>query len=113
MITVTGKLTHGIELDGALHIDFEIRQATIRDTINAIDKRNAAGENTDSYLVLKMYEAAEQLTKLGDLPKGKITAELLFSLPDDDIEPLLAALEDVKKKPKPMNETLSESPMLK
>ena len=100
-ITVTGKLLNGIEIDGALHQDFVMREATIRDAINAIDKRSAAGEGLNSYLTLQMYQAAEQLQSLGDFPKDKITAELLFGLPEDDIAPLLDALEAVKKKPKP------------
>lgn len=95
-----GELTVGIEIDGVTHSRFEMREATIRDSINAIDKRNTAGEDAGSYLTLQMYQAAEQLESLGDLSKDKITAELLLSLPEDDIEPLLNALEEVKKKPK-------------
>lgn len=94
-------LINGVEIDAVLHQTFEMREATIRDAINAIDKRNAAGEGLTSYLTLQMYQAAEQLVSLGDLPKDQITAALLLSLPEDDIAPLLDALEAVKKKPKP------------
>lgn len=97
---VKGKLSNGIEIDGVLHQDFAMREATIRDAITAIDKRNAAGEDASSYLILQMYQAAEQLEILGDLPQEKITAALLLSLPEDDIAPLLDALEALKKKPK-------------
>lgn len=97
---VTGKLINGIEIDGVLHQDFVMREATIRDAINAIDKRLASGQGLDSYLTLQVYQAVEQLESLGTLPKDKITAELLFSLPEDDFAPLLDALDALKKKPK-------------
>ncbi len=98
MITVKGKLLHGVAVDGATHVDFEMREAKIRDVILASDKLINAGEDATSNLVARIYTAAEQLEKLGDLPKEQITGELLMNLSEDDIFPLIDAQDDLKKK---------------
>ena len=95
-----GKLIHGITIDDETHTEFVMREATIRDAINAIDKRNASGQGLESYLTLQLYQAAEQLESLGTLSADKIDAELLMNLNEDDFAPLLEALDNVKKKPR-------------
>ena len=100
MASIKGNLVVGIEVDGAQHKSFEMRDPMIRDAINAIDKALAEEENTNSALTIRIYKAAEQLVSLGDLPKEKITGKLLMSLPEDDIEPLLEAQDELEKKRK-------------
>lgn len=100
MATVKGHLTVGVEVDGVTHTEFEMRDATIRSAVNAIDKANAAGENLSSYVTVRMYKAAEQLVSLGTLPADKINADLLMELDEVDIEPLLAAQDELEKKRK-------------
>jgi len=100
MATVKGKLIVGVEVDGITHVDFEMRDATIRSAANAIDKANAAGENLSSYITMRMYKAAEQLVSLGTLPADKINAELLMGLDESDIEPILEAQDELEKKRK-------------
>ncbi len=96
MITVNGKLICGIERDGAQHRDFELRAATIADAIASIEK---AGPNA-SHLKLRIFKAAEQMVSLGGLPKEEITGEFLLALPEDDVEPIYNAQDELEKKRK-------------
>ena len=92
MIKVSGKLQVGIEQDGVLQTDFTLRQATIGDAIAAIEK---AGPNP-SNLRLRFFKAAEQIEFIGSLTE--ISGELLLSLSELDIEPILDAQDDLEKK---------------
>lgn len=97
-MNVAGKLLYGIERDEKTHVDFTMRESTIRDVIAASDKLISDGENGTSNLVARIYTAAEQIETLGELPKAEITGALLLSLPEDDIWPLLDAQDTLKKK---------------
>jgi hypothetical protein len=92
MITVTGALEIGIERDGHWHTGFVMRQATIEDAINAVEK---AGDDP-SNLRLRIYKAAEQLERIGDMTQ--IDGETLMALSDEDIEPLFTAQDELVKK---------------
>lgn len=96
MITVKGQLVFGAEHDGGTHKEFEMRAATVGDAITAIEKSG----NTQSGLRLRVYKAAEQICFLGTMPAELITGELLLSLPEEDVEPILAAQDAVEKKQK-------------
>lgn len=100
MLTHKGKLIHGIEIDGAVYVDFEMREATIRDAINAVDKLTEDGENLNSSNMVQLYMAAEQILSIGPVSKEAITAGLLLDLADDDLEPILDAQDEVAKKRK-------------
>ncbi len=92
MITVSGDLIVGIQEDGVWHTQFTMRQATIGDAISAIEK---AGP-TSSNLMLRIYKAAEQIEQIHGITE--ITGELLLSLSDEDITPILDAQDDLEKK---------------
>lgn len=96
MITVKGQLVCGVEREGAQHRDFELRAATIADAITSIEK---AGPGA-SHLKLRIFKAAEQMVSLGSLPKDEITGEFLLSLPEDDVEPIYNAQDELEKKRK-------------
>jgi hypothetical protein len=100
MLTVKGKLIHGVQHEGAVHTEFEMREATVRDAINAVDKLIDAGDNLSSNNMVRIYTAADQLLSLGSLPKNEITASLLLDLPEDDLEPIFDAQDALVKKRK-------------
>lgn len=91
-LTVKGKLVFGIDS----HRDFELRAATIADAIAAIEKAGAGA----SHLKLRIFKAAEQMVSLGNLPRETITGEFLLSLPEDDVEPIYTAQDELEKKRK-------------
>lgn len=100
MITHVSKLIYGVEVDGVVHTDFELRLPTIGDNITAVEKLGV-GSN------LKVHVAmiADALVKLGTLTREQITYELLAtSLVDDDFDVLVAAERELKKKRKESNQ---------
>lgn len=103
MITVNSELIIGCEREGVQHRSFELRQATIADAIAAIEKAGSGA----SHLKLRIFKAAEQMTCLGGIPKDEITGELLLSLPEDDIEPIYSAQDEIEKKQKGLSKPSS------
>lgn len=96
MITVTGTLTHGIEVDGVAHKDFELRAPTIGDAVAAIEEAGADA----SFLRVKVHKIAQCLVRVGTLKQGAVTPAMLLALPEEDFAPLNNALDDTEKKPK-------------
>lgn len=103
MNTATGKLATGIVIDGVEHRDFELRGATIGDAVAAIEE---AGPDA-SFLRVKVHKIARCLVRVGTLKQGEITADMLLALPEEDFNPLNAALDDTEKKPKASEDSSS------
>lgn len=95
MITAKGTLIHGIEVDGVVHKDFELRAATIGDAVAAIEE---AGPDA-SFLRVKIHKMARCLLRVGTLKEGEITPEMLMALPEDEFAVLNAAIGETEKKP--------------
>lgn len=111
MLTVKGKFAIGIEVDGVIHTEFELRETTIRDGLSYIKKMKQNGEDTEDDLAIAVYKGAEQMTKLGTLPVEKITAELLLQLNEEDFMPLIDKQDELVKKRKSLKKP--SSPTLK
>lgn len=94
MINLDSELAIGIERDGVLHTHFVMHQATIADAIAAVEKAPEGASN----LMLRIYKAAEQIERIGDITE--IDGELLLGLADDDIDPIFKAQDEIEKKRK-------------
>lgn len=93
-LTQLSSLEYGIEHDGALHYDFEMRLTTVQDNIDALEVVGA-----DSGLKISMAMFAASLIRLGTIPKEALTYEFLASrLADSDFDRLAAAQGELKKK---------------
>ncbi len=78
MQTITGTLTYGHrDAAGTLHAEFEMRVPTLEDLEAAIEQA-PPGASTAR---LSRYIWARTLTRLGTLPPGAVTPELLGTLP--------------------------------
>lgn len=100
MITQTDKLLYGVEVDGVVHTDFEMRLPMIGDNIAAIEEMGVG-----SNLRLHVGIMARSLVKLGTLAPEQITATLLMEkLVDEDFDVLDAAEKALKKKRKESNQ---------
>ena len=89
-----GQLEFGVEYEGALHYDFEMRLTTIADNIAALDKY---GAESGLRITTAMYASA--IVKLGTIPADAITPDFLFgALAEPDFDVLAAAQERLKKK---------------
>lgn len=91
-ITETGTLPIGVVVDGVLHREFELRQSNVGDQIDAAIE---VGDNAH-VLLLNTAAMARQLTRLGELPREKITTALLLQMNPADwnaVENAAAALQ--------------------
>lgn len=94
MLTEKGTLHYGVEHEGKLHVDFELRMPTIGDNIAAIEEFGV-----DSNLKLNVAMMARCLVKLGDIPAEVINYELLANhVIDEDYDVLADARDRLKKK---------------
>jgi hypothetical protein len=101
--TVVDQLDYGIEVDGKLQFEFELRLFTVEDNIQAVATATGAGMDVTRIML------ARALVRLGDLPKERITPELLGGLVDDDYDLLLAVQAELKKKLKRSSASSSPS----
>jgi hypothetical protein len=93
ILTEKGTLPVGVEHNGKLHRDFELRPQKVSDSIDALDEDERARKN-DSYLGVVIV--SKQLVKLGDIPKEAITPELVMDMCDVDMEEINDAMKRLK-----------------
>lgn len=93
-LTEKGRLQYGIEFGGKWHYDFEVRVPTVRDNIEAVEAYGGTSGIRVSFAMM-----VSSIVALGDIPKDKITFELLSDgLADADFDAIDQALLRVKKK---------------
>lgn len=97
MRSITGTLPYGLEVDGVVHAEYEMRAAVLNDNIEAIDEVGASENN----LKLSAAILARQITRLGTLDPTKITGKLLGQLDIEDWNELDRAASEVAKKSPP------------
>ncbi len=93
-ITIDGKLTYGLEMDGVFHKDFTMRVPTLEEVETALED---AGPDACSARVARC-RWGQCLTRLGSIPPKEINAELLADIPAYDFAALEAAEGDLIKK---------------
>jgi hypothetical protein len=89
-----GTLLLGIEHEGKVHKEFELRPKFVSDSIDAIEDERA--QRNESYLGLCIL--SKQIVRLGDIPKEKITPELLMSMYEVDMGTLTEASRRLENK---------------
>ena len=96
-LTEKGRLQYGIEFGGKWHYDFEVRVPTVKDNIEAVEYLTAI--KLLSGIRVSFAMMVSSIVSLGDIPKDKITFELLSEgLADTDFDAIDQALHRVKKK---------------
>lgn len=92
--TEKGSLEFGIEHDGVLHYDVEMRLATVQDNIDALDE---VGAKSGLRITLAMY--ARAIVSIGAIPRELITTTFLAeNLADSDFDALGVIQGRIKKK---------------
>lgn len=94
MIRVTGKLIEGVIVDGHEHHDFTLKPLTVRDTIEL--QADEFASTSDEHMGICVI--ARQIEKLGDLPREKITRELVMDMADIDFELLVKKQKELSEK---------------
>lgn len=92
MLTEPGKLTYGLDVDGVLHTDFELRLPTMEDMDCALEEVSP-GASTSR---IRRHVWARCITRLGTL--AAVTPEMLAELSADEYGHFDAAEERLKKK---------------
>ncbi|AUH53178.1 hypothetical protein CXB49_21480 [Chromobacterium sp. ATCC 53434] len=94
MKAMQARLRYGVEYQGEMHYDVDLRLPMVADSIAAIDEVGA-----DSNLLFNLALTARCLTKLGGMPVEAITTDFLSqNLVDDDFELLIDMRNALKKK---------------
>lgn len=94
MITEKGTLPIGVEFEGKVHREFEIRPQKVKDSVNVME--DPLAQKNDGYFGVAVL--CNQIERLGDIPKEKITTALLMEMWDDDLKALHEAKGRVGRK---------------
>ncbi|EHP39428.1 hypothetical protein OR16_31754 [Cupriavidus basilensis OR16] len=103
-ITVKGQLLDGVAYDDLVHVEFEIRPASVEDQLLALE--DVAADSTDEDVDKGVHEArirlamvVRQIVSLGTIPREKISyAWLRHWLSPDDFDVLYQKSEEARKK---------------
>ena len=98
MLTEKGTLPVGVEYDGTIHKDFELREQIVRDSVELFDdtvrsKRAASNVQYAATCIL-----ASQIVSLGSIPKEAINGDLLLDMHQDDFMVLREADERLEER---------------
>jgi len=94
MITEKGKLPVGIEFNGTVHRDYELRPQQVKDSVAAYEDPRAV--KNDVFFGVSVL--ALQIVNLGTIPKEEITSGLLMEMYEGDLKELHGARERVEEK---------------
>jgi hypothetical protein len=94
MIVEKRTLPIGVEYEGKLHRELQIRPRIVADMVDALEDERSQKNNR--YYGLAM--TARQIVKLGDIPKDAITAELLLAMYEKDYDTLVEAAETAQNR---------------
>lgn len=91
MITEKGTLPNGVEYQGEIHRDFEIRPQIVADSINVFDDPVRASKAEKNSLYANLCITANMIISLGTIPKENITPDLLMGMLQEDLNEIALA----------------------
>jgi len=91
MMTEKGTLPVGVEFEGKVHQDFELRSQFVRDTVDIFDDPVAGdrAERNNQFFAASLF--AGRLVKLGEIPKEQITVDMVLDLEQEDYMEIVQA----------------------
>lgn len=98
MLTEKGTLPIGIEYDGKIHKDFEIREELVRDAIEIFDNPEAADRAAKNNAFMGLCTIAKRIIKIGAIPREAITTEMLLDCSTADMNELHRATQRLEEK---------------
>lgn len=98
MLTETGTLPIGIEYDGSVHRDYEIREEIVADGIEIFDDPETAGRAEKNRAYMGICVLAKQIVKIGKIPKDAITPAMLLTCNVPDVSELQQAAQRLEEK---------------
>lgn len=98
MLTVTGKLPNGIEFNGQVHSDFELREQMVADTVEILESaEHGHRANTGDYY-FNVCVMAKRLVRLGEIPTDAITPDFVMGMTQEDFNELSLASKRLSEK---------------
>jgi len=98
MLTETGTLPIGIEYDGSVHRDYEIREEIVGDGIEIFDDPETAERAEKNKAYMGICILAKQIVKIGKIPAEAITPEMLLRCNVPDVSELQQAVQRLEEK---------------
>ncbi len=94
MLTEKGTLPVGVEFEGKVHREYELRPQQVKDSVEAFE--DARARKNDAYFGVCVL--GRQMVRLGEIPKEEITPAFLMEMYDEDLKELQGARERVEEK---------------
>jgi phage FluMu protein gp41 len=95
MITQKGTLPVGVEVDGVVHYDFEVRPQLVKDTIAAASNEQVANKGNTLF---GLAIVREQVVAIGTLSNDRITLDMLLNMYEADMDVLMQGIKEVGEK---------------
>lgn len=93
MLTETGTLPCGVEYEGRMHTEYEIREQLVSDGVELFERGDkdllARAEKSDSFYTVCI--TAKRIIRIGTIPKEAITPDLVMNMRQKDFNELDAA----------------------
>jgi hypothetical protein len=93
-LTEEGSLLIGVEYNGARQKAFELRPQIVKDVMEAMEDERTKGNET--FLTVCVF--SKIITKLGEIPKDKITPDIILGMAEADFEVLEEARQRLEKR---------------
>lgn len=90
-MTEKGTLPFGVEFEGQVHREFELRPQYVRDTVDIFENPDVAARaaRNNQYFAACLF--AGRLVRLGDIPKEAITVDMLLDMRQEDYDAIILA----------------------
>lgn len=96
--TLKSKLQYGLEYNGVVHTDFEIRLPLVKDTLAVVSKYNGL-DNVENREFAISVEVMIRCLTVDNIPKEVLTYDFLIdNLVDEDFDLLNNTFDELKKK---------------
>lgn len=100
MSTEKGTLPNGVEYDGKVHREFEIREQLVSDAVELFESGDkdllARAEKSDSFF--NVCVVAKRILRIGSIPKKAITPALVMNMLQEDFNELVNATKRLEEK---------------
>jgi len=100
MFTEIGTLPEGVDYDGIIHKDFELREQLVSDSVAVFDSPERAQRAEKNAAFMGLCILAGQIITLGHIPKQEITPELLLDMKQSDFNELSSAARRLEERRK-------------
>lgn len=85
MLTEKGMLPIGVEYDGQVHREFEMREQLAGDMIAVFDDESVMARATKNDAFLGLCILEKQITRIGSMPREAITHDTLLNMLHQDL----------------------------